>query len=477
MSHVVIIMAAGDGVRMRSDTPKVLQPLAGRPILSWIVDAAAASGPERMMVVVGSGARRVRSLLPRWVETCFQSERRGTGHAVSVAMDALGELPDRTPVVVLPGDVPLLSAEVISGAVESHRSGGGAATMLTAMADDPQGYGRVLRDAEGRVRGVVEHGDATEAEREIGEINTSIYVFAAGPLRDGLGRIGIGNVQGEYYLPDVIGVMVGDGREVKALLMPFGDSLGVNDQAQLAEASALMRRRILNRHMLAGVRMEDPDRIYVEATVRLAPGVRLYPGVHLEGEVEVEEGAVLGPDVHIRDSRIGAGARVWYSVVREAEIGPGVEVGPYASLRPGARIEAGAKAGTFVEIKNSRLGKGAKAPHLSYLGDADVGEGANVGAGTITANYDGHQKHRTTIGPGAQIGSNTVLVAPVEVGEEGWTGAGSTITRPVEPGSLAVERSQQRNIRGYAERRAARYREEGGKDRSPSAPPEPTGDS
>ena len=477
MSHVVIIMAAGDGVRMRSETPKVLHPLAGRPILSWIVEAAAASDPERMMVVVGSGTRRVRSLLPPWVETCHQAERRGTGHAVSLAMDALGEMPDRSPVVVLPGDVPLLSAEVISGAVESHRSLGGAATMLTAKAEDPGGYGRVLRDGKGRVRGVVEHVDATEAEREIREINTSIYVFAAGPLRDGLGRIGIGNRQGEFYLPDVIGVMVSDGQEVAAQLIPFDDSLGVNDQAQLAEASARMRGRILNRHMLAGVRMEDPARVYVEADVKLAPGVRLYPGVYLEGDVEVEEGAVLGPDVHIRDSRIGAGARVWYSVVREAEIGPGVEVGPYASLRPGTRIEAGAKAGTFVEIKNTRLGKGAKAPHLSYLGDADVGEGANVGAGTITANYDGYHKHRTTIGPGAQIGSNTVLVAPVEVGEEGWIGAGSTITRPVEPGDLAVERSQQRNIRGYAERRAARYRQGDGKDDPPSAPPEPTGDS
>ena len=477
MSHVVIIMAAGDGVRMRSETPKVLHPLGGRPILSWIVEAASATGPERMMVVVGSGARRVRSLLPAWVETCFQSERRGTGHAVSVAMEALGELPDRMPVVVLPGDVPLVSSEAISEAVASHCSGGEAATMLTARAENPEGYGRVLRDTAGRVRGVVEHVDATAAQREIREVNTSMYVFSAAPLRDGLGRIGMGNRQGEYYLPDVIGVMVGDGRTVAARLIPFDDSLGVNDQVQMAEASALMRRRILDRHMLAGVRVEDPERVYVEAGVRLAPSVRLYPGVHLEGDVEVGEGAVLGPDVYVRDSRIGAGARVWYSVVRKAEIGPGVEVGPYASLRPGTRIEAGAKAGTFVEIKNTRLGQGAKAPHLSYLGDADVGEGANVGAGTITANYDGYQKHRTTIGAGAQIGSNTVLVAPVEVGEEGWVGAGSTITRPVESGALAVERSQQKNIRGYAERRAARYRQGDRKDHPQSAPPEPTGDS
>ena len=473
MSHVVIIMAAGDGLRMRSDLPKVLHSVGGRPILSWIVEAASATRPERMMVVVGAGARRVRSMLPARVETCFQPERRGTGQAASLAMEALGELSDSTPVAVLPGDVPLLTAEVIGDAIESHRYGGAVATMLTAEVEDPKGYGRVLRDSHGRVRGVVEHVDATAAQRKIREINTSIYVFSAGSLRSGLGRIGVGNQQGEHYLPDVIGVMVADGKKVAAMRIPFQNALGVNDQAQLAEAAVWMRRRILNRHMLAGVWMEDPERIYVEADVKLSPGVKLHAGVHLEGSVEVGEGAVIGPDAHIRDSRIGAGARVWYSVVRESEIGPRVEVGPYASLRPGTRIEEGAKAGTFVEIKNSRLEKGAKAPHLSYLGDADVGEGANIGAGTITANYDGYQKHRTNIGAGAQIGSNTVLVAPVAVGEQGWTGAGSTITKPVAAGALSVERSSQKTILGYAARRAARYRQEDGEDPSSPDPADP----
>ena len=358
MSHVVIIMAAGDGVRMRSDVPKVLHPVAGRPILSWIVEAAAAGDPERMMVVVGSGAGRVKSMLPAGVKTCHQRERRGTGQAVSLAMEALGELSDSTPVVVLPGDVPLLTAEVIGEAIESHRARGGAATMLTAEAEDPRGYGRVLRDSGGRVQGVVEHVDATATQREIREINTSIYVFSAGPLRAGLGRIGVANQQREYYLPDVIGVMIGDGQEVAARLIPFHDSLGVNDQAQLAEAAAWMRRRILTRHMLAGVRVEDPERVYVEADVRLAAGVKLYAGVHLEGDVEVGEGAIIGPDAYIRDSRIGAGARVWYSVVRESEIGQSVEVGPYASLRPGALIEEGAKAGNFRRDQKHPAGEG-----------------------------------------------------------------------------------------------------------------------
>ena len=381
MSHVVIIMAAGDGVRMRSDTPKVLHPLAGRPILSWIVDAAAASGPERMMVVVGSGARRVRSLLPPWVETCFQSERRGTGHAVSVAMDALGEVPDRSSVVVLPGDVPLLPADVISAAVESHRSGGGAATMLTAVAEDPSGYGRVLRDAGGRVRGVVEHVDATEAEREVQEINTSIYVFAAGPLRDGLGRIGVGNVQGEYYLPDVIGVMVNDGREVSARLIPFGDSLGVNDQAQLAKASARMRRRILNRHMLAGVRMEDPDRTYVEESVRLAPGVRLYPGVHLEGDVEVEEGAVLGTRrPHPRQPDRGRGPGVVFGCSGSRDR-PGRR-GRSLRIAPTGHPDRGGRQGRDIRGDQERqVGEGRQSPASLLSGRRRCGGGGQCRSG------------------------------------------------------------------------------------------------
>lgn len=463
MSHVVIVMAAGEGVRMRSDVPKVLHPVAGRPILSWIVNAAVATGPERIMVVIGAGARRVRSILPQGVETCHQPQRRGTGQAALVGMEALGDLADHTPVVVLPGDVPLLTSELIAEAIRMHLSEGAAATVLTAEVEDPTGYGRVLRAGDGQVAGVVEHVDATAEQREVREINTSLYVFAAGPLRAALGRIGLGNRQGEYYLPDVIGLMVADARPVIAMRIPFHNALGVNDQAQLAEVANWMRRRILRRHLLAGVWMEDPHRIYVDADVKLSPGVKLYAGVHLEGRVEVGEGAIVGPDAYVRRSSIGPGSRVWYSVVRESQIGADVQVGPYASLRPGTRIERGAKAGSFVEIKNSRLGEGAKAPHLSYVGDTDVGERANIGAGTITANYDGYRKHRTVIGPGAQIGSNTVLVAPVEVGEEGWTGAGSTITRPVPSGALAVERSSQKSLPGYAARRAARYRQEGEK--------------
>ena len=459
MSHVAIVMAAGEGVRMRSEIPKVLHPVAGCPILSWIVEAICATGPDQVMVVVGAGARRVKAVLPTGVKTCFQPERRGTGHAAWVGLEALGNLGESTPVVVLPGDTPLVTAESLTDAIEIHHRRNAAATLLTAYADDPRGYGRVLRDAAGQVTGVVEDLDATDEQRKIREVNTSLYVFSAGPFRSALQRIGANNRQGEYYLPDAVGLMVADRLSVTAAPIPFIQAQGVNDQGQLAEVAGVMRRRILRGHLRNGVWMEDPERTYVDADVSLAPGVRLYGGVRLRGTVEVGEGAVVGPDAYIRNSRIGARSRVWYSVVRESQIGPDVQIGPYASLRPGTRIERGAKAGSFVEIKNSHLAEGAKAPHLSYVGDAEVGEGANIGAGTITANYDGYQKHRTVIGPGAQIGSNTVLVAPVEVGEEGWTGAGSVITRPVSPGALAVERSSQRAIPGYAERRAARYRD------------------
>ncbi len=460
MGHDVIVMAAGEGVRMRSDVPKVLHPVAGRPILSWVIDAAVATQPDRIMVVVGAGAGRVKAILPSSVSICHQAERRGTGQAARVGLEALGPVGQDTPVMVLPGDTPLVTADSLLKGLRVHRRKKAAATMFTARVDDPRGYGRVLRDADGRVAGVVEHLDATDAQRQIREINTSFYVFASEPLSTGLRRIGVDNHQGEYYLPDVIGLMVAEGRPVEAAPIAFQEALGVNDHAQLAEVATVMRGRILREHMLNGVWMEDPDRTYVDADVTLGAGVRLYGGVRLEGRVEVGESATVGPDVYVRDSRIGPRSRVWYAVVRESEIGPDVAVGPYASLRPGTRIERGAKAGSFVEIKNSRLGERAKAPHLSYVGDAEVGEGANIGAGTITANYDGYQKHRTVIGPGAQIGSNTVLVAPVEVGEEGWTGAGSAITRPVPPEALAVERAGQRTIPGYARRRAARYRED-----------------
>jgi len=298
----------------------------------------------------------------------------------------------------------------------------------------------------------------------ITEVNAGIYAFSGLALQKALGRIVAGNAQGEYYLPDVLPILIQEGEKVGTVIAEAMEVSGVNSQEQLAAADAELRRRINRSWQQSGVWMQDPERVYIEASVELAPGVRLYPGVHLEGQTRIEQGAVLGPDTFIADSVIGSGARVWYSVLRSARVGEGAEVGPYASLRPGTVLEPRSKAGTFVEVKNSTIGESAKVPHLSYIGDATIGARANVGAGSITCNYDGYEKHETVIGEGAFIGSDTMLVAPVVVGPGAFTGAGSVITRDVEAGALAVERSHQEEIQGYAARREERHRSKASKD-------------
>jgi bifunctional UDP-N-acetylglucosamine pyrophosphorylase/glucosamine-1-phosphate N-acetyltransferase len=453
MSVRVIVLAAGQGTRMKSDVPKVLHEAAGRPLLSWVLDAVAALDPDDTVVVIGHGATEVRALLPDRVRTVIQQERLGTGHAVMVALEEIGDVSGDT-VVVVPGDTPLLRGQSLAALVAAH--GDADATVLTAEMPDPTGYGRVVRDAHGSVAAIVEERDASAAQRQIREVAVSTYVFDGASLSGALGAIGRDNAQGEYYLTDVIGILA-DGGEVRALTgVDAVDVQGVNSHDQLATVSAVMRARINERLMTDGVWMQDPGRVYVDATVVVEAGARLYPGVHLEGSTRVAAGAVVGPEVYAVDSRIGSGARVWYAVLRDADVGADVEVGPYASLRAGSVLREGAKIGTFVETKNTVVGERSKVPHLSYMGDADIGENSNIGAGTITCNYDGYRKHRTTIGDRAFVGSDTMLVAPVEIGDDAYTGAGSTISRDVPPGALGVERSQQRELRGYAERRAAR---------------------
>lgn len=451
MDHIAVVLAAGKGTRMRSPLPKVLHEVAGRPMLAWVLDAVAATKPSRTVVVVGYGGEQVMATLPPDVEACVQEPQGGTGHATEVALGHLGSGDED--VVVVPGDVPLLGADTLAPLA---RGGDVAATILTATLDDPTGYGRVVRDEGGRVRAVVEQTDADQETLTIREVNVGMYRFRRADLDEALAAIGDDNAQGEKYLTDVVGWLVARGRPVEAVEVPAAETMGVNDHVQLARANAVRRRWILERWMAEGVAVSDPDTTYVDAGVELGVGVRLHPGVHLLGATRVGEGAEIGPDVYLEDSRVGEGARVWYSVLRGVEVGPEVQVGPYASLRPGTVLARGAKAGTFVEMKNTSVGEGAKVPHLSYLGDASVGDRANVGAGTITCNYDGYDKHRTEIGADAFIGSDTMLVAPVTIGEAAVTGAGSVITRDVAPGALAVERSQQREIPGYAARRAAR---------------------
>ena len=330
---------------------------------------------------------------------------------------------------------------------------------MTARVSDPSGYGRVIRDG-GRIVGIVEERDTDDDTRPVDEINTSVYVFAAEALAWGLERIDSNNDQGELYLTDVIGILAADGREIAGITTGAGEAAGVNSHGQLAAVAAQLRVRVNDRLMASGVWMLDPARVYIDADVSVAPGARIYPDVFLEGATTVGSGAEVGPAVHARDVVIGEDARVRYSVLEGADIGPSVSVGPYAYLRPGARLAEGAKAGTFVEIKNSLVGARSKVPHLSYLGDAEVGEDSNIGAGSITANYDGYDKNETKIGDRVRIGSDTMLIAPVSVGDDAFTGAGSVITKDVPPGSLAVERSLQREIPGYADRRKRRAKDD-----------------
>lgn len=436
---------------MKSELPKVLHQVGGRSLLHWVLEAVAKADPVETVVVVGNGADQVTASLPAGTRAVLQAEQLGTGHAALVALDAM-DVHEDDAILVLPGDTPLIDGETLAELLASHRRTGAGATCLTADIDDPRGYGRILRDGWDHVTGIIEHKDASATQRSITEVNGGMYVFGAGALTEALDRVGNHNVQGEYYLTDALSLIAEAGHPLNAMKTTEDDLAGVNSQDQLAAAAAVIRMRINRDLMRSGVWMQDPTRTYIDAGVTVAPGARIYADVHLEGATTVGAHAQVGPGVFARDSAIGAGATVWYAVLRDADVGPEAEVGPYASLRPGAVLERGAKAGTFVEMKNTRVGEGAKVPHLAYMGDADIGEGANVGAGTITCNYDGYEKHATTIGKDAFIGSDTMLVAPVEVGDGAVTGAGSTITKDVPPGALAVERASQREIAGYAER-------------------------
>jgi bifunctional UDP-N-acetylglucosamine pyrophosphorylase / glucosamine-1-phosphate N-acetyltransferase len=452
----VVVLAAGEGTRMRSATPKVLHELAGRSLVGHMLAACAPLGPDATLVVVGAGRDRVTAHLAEiapQAQAVVQTEQRGTGHACRVALEAVPDV-DGT-VLVLPGDAPLLRAETLRRLVGEHQSSGAVATVLTAVLPDPTGYGRVLRRPGGEVEAIVEHRDATDEQRAVAEINTSVYAFESGPLRDALSRLSSANAQGEEYLTDVVGLFVAAGLTVGALTSAAVETAGVNDRVQLAAAGRAYNDRLLADWMRAGVTIVDPATTWLDAEVELAPDVILRPGVQLRGRTRVERGAEVGPDCTLTDTVVGAGALVLRAHCDRAEIGPGASVGPFAYLRPGAKLGPDSKVGTYVEVKGSEIGPGAKVPHLSYVGDATVGAGANLGAGTITANYDGVAKHRTTIGEHVRTGSDTVLVAPVTIGDGAYTAAGSVVVEEVPPGELGVGRARQRNIPGWVARRRA----------------------
>jgi bifunctional UDP-N-acetylglucosamine pyrophosphorylase/glucosamine-1-phosphate N-acetyltransferase len=453
-------MAAGEGTRMRSSTPKMLHPVCGRPMVAWPILAAREAGAGRVAAIVSPG-RDISAGFPDEVETVVQPQPDGTGGAIRAALPLIDEAET---VLVLSGDVPLISAETLAGLLDAHASSPAAATMLTIELDDPAAYGRVVRGAGGEVERVVEAkaaGDADPAQLAIREINAGTYVFDAAPLAAALAGLSNDNAQGEYYLPDVFPALREAGHSVAGHLADdLAVTMGVNNRLDLAAIETEARRRILATHMLAGVTVVDPGSTWVDAGVEIAADARIEPGTSLRGATAIGAGSVVGPLSTLIDTRLGEGVNVPHSYLVECEVLDGCNVGPFAYLRPGAHLEQGAKAGTFVEIKNSRIGAGAKVPHLAYIGDAEVGEGSNLGAGTITANYDGFRKHRTTIGKDVRLGVDTMLIAPVQVGDAAYTGAGAVIKVDVPEGALAVSENDQRNIEGYAERKSARAHEE-----------------
>ncbi|WP_413774497.1 bifunctional UDP-N-acetylglucosamine diphosphorylase/glucosamine-1-phosphate N-acetyltransferase GlmU [Micropruina sonneratiae] len=439
---------------MKSATAKVLHQLAGRSMLSYAVEAASAVEPEHLVVVVGHQRDQVTAHLSEiapQVVTAVQEQQNGTGDAVRSGLAALGELAGE--VVVTSGDVPLLTGETLQSLVQTHRGEGNAVTVLTTIAPDPSGYGRVVRDA-GEVVRIVEQRDAGPDELAITEINAGIYVFDAETLRAGIAQLGADNAQGELYLTDVIGFARGLGRRVGgSVLTDSVQAEGVNDRIQLATLNRELNARILRRWMAEGVTVIDPDTTWVHDSVDLAADVTLLPGTSLEGATSVATGAVIGPDTTLVDVEVGERAHVVRTHGTLAVIGADAEVGPFSYLRPGTQLGVKGKIGAFVETKNAQIGDGAKVPHLTYCGDATVGERANIGAGTIFANYDGVTKSHTMVGRGSFVGSDSVLVAPVEIADGAYVAAGSTITAAVGPGELAVARGQQRNIAGWVARK------------------------
>ena len=454
----VLILAAGQGTRMRSRTPKVLHELCGRPLIAWPIEAALGAGARRV-IVVGGPDRALAPHLPDDVVLAVQSEPRGTGDAVLAAAEHI----DDDDVLVLSGDVPLLTADFLTALHGAHRDARAAATMATEVLDDPSGYGRVVRAADGTVQRVVETktaGDATPEELRIREVNGGVYAFGARALLDALGQVRPDNAQGEYYLPDALKVLRAAGERVAAHEVDDPSLLlGVNDRVDLARVRTLAQRRINEAHMRAGVTIVDSSCASIDWGVEIGGDTVIEPGCVLRGATRIGGDCRIGPLSTLVDAVVGDGAEVLRSHLHGCEVRAGARVGPFAYLRPGALLREQSKAGTFVEIKNSDIGAGAKVPHLSYIGDADVGAGANLGAATITANYDGHSKHRTVIGAGVRTGVDTTLVAPVTVGDDAYTGAGSVITMDVPPGALGIARERQRNVDGYASRR------------SPSRPP------
>ncbi|GAA3742453.1 bifunctional UDP-N-acetylglucosamine diphosphorylase/glucosamine-1-phosphate N-acetyltransferase GlmU [Salinactinospora qingdaonensis] len=455
----VIVLAAGEGTRMKSRLPKVLHEICGRSMLGHVLAASAELAPERTLVVVGHGREQVtdhlKAVAPAATAT-VQHEQNGTGHAVRIAVEDLREhgVPLSGTVILAYGDTPLLQGNTLAELAASHEAAGNAVTVLSAKVPDPTGYGRIVRAADGTFTEIVEHADATAEQRAIDEINSGIYAFDGALLSEVVHRLSSDNAKGEEYITDAVAILRGDGHRVDAAVArDWVEIQGVNDRVQLAQARRLLNDRLLTRHMREGVTVVDPATTWVDVHVDIDRDAVVEPQTQLQGTTSIGEGAHIGPSTLLRDTSVGADATVSHTVAHEATIGAETTVGPYAYLRPGATLDRKAKVGTYVEVKNAAIGEGSKVPHLTYVGDADIGRGANIGASSVFVNYDGIDKHRTTIGDHARTGSDNMFVAPVNVGDGAYTGAGTVVRDDVPPGALAVSAGEQRNIEDWVRRK------------------------
>ena len=451
MTNYAVVLAAGKGTRMKSDLPKVLHKVAGISMLEHVFRSVSAIDPEKTVTVIGHKAELVEQVLAGQTEFVRQTEQLGTGHAVMMAEPVLENLTGQT--LVIAGDTPLITGESLKNLIDFHINHKNVATILTAEADNPFGYGRIVRNQHGEVIKIVEQKDASDFEQQIKEINTGTYVFDNARLFEALKNINTNNAQGEYYITDVIGIFREDGEKVGAYtLKDFDESLGVNDRVALATAESIMRRRINQQHMINGVSFVNPDTTYIDVDVEIAPEVQIEANVTLKGQTKIGAETILTNGTYIVDSVIGERAVITSSMIEESIVADGVTVGPYAHIRPGSSLAKNAHVGNFVEVKASSLGENTKAGHLAYLGNAELGANVNIGAGTITANYDGQKKYKTIIGDNVFVGSNSTIIAPVELGDNSLVGAGSTITKSVPADAIALGRGRQTNMAEYAKR-------------------------
>lgn len=453
---LTIVLAAGEGKRMKSSLPKVLHQIAGRSLVEHVIHATAPLQATELRVVVGAGSELVKvQIAQTFLEAAFilQAERNGTGHATQLALQ---DGPLIGTVLILAGDTPLLTAGTLQEFFDLHIDLDGDASVLTAEVPDPFGYGRIIRGNDGELERIVEERDANSLEREIDEINTGVYLFDIAALRSAVAGLEIGNSQGELYLTDVIGLMKAAGQAVNAIASKdYTETLGINDRSQLAECAAIMRDRINGAHMRDGVNIIDPTNTWIDLGVEIESDVTIHPGSVITGATKIATGAIIGPRSTLENVLVGVGTEVIESRVAGATLGAAVKVGPFSFIRPGTNLADGAKIGAYVEVKNATIGAGSKVPHLSYVGDATIGSGTNIGAATIFVNYDGVEKHETRIGNDVRIGSDTMLVAPVTVGDGAYTAAGSVITEDVPPGSIGVARAKQKNVLGWVLRKRA----------------------